>query len=357
MILLFNVDNVRITKILGGSIDESEVINGFVLQQEPVGSIRECIKGKVAVYVQGFELPKTETKGTVLLKDADQFKKFSQGEEDILKKLINDLKDQGVKVVISGGNVQDLALHYCDRAGIVVLRVGSTFDLRRLCRVTGANPFISLTTDCDSGRLGDCEKLVVREIGSVKCTIFEREEYSKVTTIVIRGSTKNVIDDIEQAIDDAVCEFKVLEGNKEFVAGAGAFEIEMSKLIDQKGDECIGLTQYSLKKYAEAFQVVPRILAENAGIDSTEALSELFVAHQTCPTKGVNPESSTELIDAKELMILDNLKAKQNAIQLATSVAITILLVDQIVMQKPAGGPKIPQQRMQGPMDQNDAGF
>ena len=253
--------------------------------------------------------------------------------------------------------MQDLALHYCDRAGIVVLRVGSTFDLKRLCRVTGATPFISLTGDCDSGRFGTCERVVVKEIGSVKCTIFERAEKASVTTIVVRGSTQNILEDIEQAIDDAVSEFKVAESHKKFVAGAGGFEIEMARRIGEKGDECTGLKQYSIKKFAEAFQMVPRVLAENAGLDATEVLSELFVAHQKCATMAVNIESTKELIDAKEKMILDNLEAKRNAIKLATHVAVTILLVDQIVMQKPAGGPKIPQNRMQGPMDANDAGF
>ncbi|GAB1221221.1 hypothetical protein ENUP19_0071G0045 [Entamoeba nuttalli] len=353
----FNVDNVRVTKILGGSVDESEIINGFVLQTTPSGSILEVQDAKVAIYVQGFELPKTETKGTVLLKDADQFKNFSKGEEEMLKELVNKLKEQGVKAVICGGNVQDLALHYCDRAGIIVIRVGSTFDLKRLCRVTGATPFISLTTECDSGNFGVCEKIYVQEIGSTKCTVFERKESAAVTTIVVRGSTQNILDDIEQAIDDCVCEFKILEGHKKFVGGAGAFEIEMSKKIGEVGDKCDGLKQYSIKKYAEAFQMVPRVLAENAGLDATEILSELFVAHQKDISMGVNVDSNTQLLNTKQEMVFDNLESKKNAIKLATNIATTILLVDQIVMQKPAGGPKIPQQRMQGPMDQNDAGF
>ncbi|ELP91814.1 T-complex protein 1 subunit alpha, putative [Entamoeba invadens IP1] len=184
-----------------------------------------------------------------------------------------------------------------------------------------------------------------------------RSENSAVTTIVVRGSTQNVLDDIEQALDDGICEYKVFERNKKFVAGAGGFEIEMSKKLSEYGDSIKGLTQYSVKKFAEAFQMVPRVLAENSGLDATEVLSELFVAHQNNPNMAVNVESETQLIDAKQDMVLDNLEAKKNAFILATNVSITILLVDQIVMQKPAGGPKMPSQRMSGPMDQNDAGF
>ena len=150
----FNVDNVRTIKILGGSVDESEIINGFVFQGVPKGTVNDVKKAKIAIYVQGFELPKTETKGTVLLKDAEEFKNFSKGEEEILKEMIEKLKNDGVKVVICNGNVQDLALHYCDRNGILVLHVGSTFDLKRLARLTNSVPFISLTQDCDSGRYG-----------------------------------------------------------------------------------------------------------------------------------------------------------------------------------------------------------
>ncbi|ELP90624.1 T-complex protein 1 subunit theta, putative [Entamoeba invadens IP1] len=353
----FDVDNVRTIKILGGSVDESEIVNGFVLQTEPAGSVLSATNTKVAIYVQGFELPKTETKGTVLLKDADQFKNFSTGEEQLMKGYVDQLKTAGVGLIICGGNVSDLALHYCDRAGIVVLRVPSTFDLKRICRVTGSTPFISLTSECDSGKYGNCEKVYVKEVGSTKCTILERSENSAVTTIVVRGSTQNVLDDIEQALDDGICEYKVFERNKKFVAGAGGFEIEMSKKLSEYGDSIKGLTQYSVKKFAEAFQMVPRVLAENSGLDATEVLSELFVAHQNNPNMAVNVESETQLIDAKQDMVLDNLEAKKNAFILATNVSITILLVDQIVMQKPAGGPKMPSQRMSGPMDQNDAGF
>ena len=353
----FNTDSVRVAKILGGSVDDSEVINGFVLQHVPSGCVNDVTDAKVAVYVQGFELPKTETKGTVLLQDADQFKSFSKGEEELLKEIIENLKKDGVKVVVCNGNVQDLALHFCDREGIMVIKCGSTFDLKRLCRVTNATPFINLTNESDSGRYGYCEKVSVEEIGSMKCTIFERKESAAVTTIVVRGSTQNILDDVEQAIDDCVNEFKVLEHHKKFVSGAGAFEIEMYKKISEIAEQCDTLKQYSLKKFAEAFQMVPRVLAENAGLDATEVLSELFVAHQTCPDMAVDVDNPGKLLNAKEQMIFDNLEAKKNAIQLATNVATTILLVDQIVMQKPAGGPKIPQQRMKGPMDAGDAAF
>lgn len=353
----FNCDNVRTVKILGGSVDDSEIVNGFVLQGIPKGTIHDVKEAKVAIYVQGFELPKTETKGTVLLENAEQFKNFSKGEEEVMKEMIDKLKNEGVKVVVCNGNVQDLALHYCDRNGILVLHVGSSFDLKRIARLTNAVPFISLTQDCDSGRYGYCEHVFVEEIGSTKCVKFERENKAPVTTIVIRGSTQNILDDVEQAIDDGVCEFKVMEKHKKFVAGAGAFEIEMGRKLGELADSNNTLKQYSIKKFAEAFQMVPRILAENAGLDATEVLSELFVAHQKNPNMAVNIESSNSLIDAKEKMILDNLESKKNAIQLATNVAITILLVDQIVMQKPAGGPKIPQQRMKGPMDSGDAAF
>jgi len=237
------------------------------------------------------------------------------------------------------------------------MHVPSTFDLRRLCRVTGATPFISLTSDCDSGRFGDCEKVFVKEIGSVKCTIFERKEEARVTTIVIRGSTQNILDDIDQALDDGICEFKVMQINKKFVGGAGSFETDMSNLIMNKASECSGLKQYPIRKFAEAFQIIPRLLAQNAGLDATEALSNIIAAHQKGENKGINLDSSIDLIDVKEQFIFDNLEAKRNAIKLATNVATTILLVDQIVMQKPAGGPKIPQNRMEGPLDAGDAAF
>lgn len=338
----FNVDNVRVAKILGSGIHSSEVVQGMVFKREVEGDIKALKDAKIVAFSCPLDSMATETKGTVLIRNAAELKSFSKGEEEHLEKQIKAIVDAGVNCIVTGGKVAEMALHFCNKYNILVVRLNSKFDLRRLCRSVGATILPKFTTPT-SEEIGHCDEIKVSEIGDTSVTIFKQErEETAVSTVVIRGSTENIMDDIERAVDDGVNTFKALTRDDRFVPGAGATEIELAKQISSFGETCAGLEQYAIDKFAESLEVIPRTLAENAGVKPTELISKLKAAHQGGDKNGGfdNEGGGAAVKDAVKAGILDLYLVKHWAIKFATDAAVTVLRVDQIIMSKPAGGPK-----------------
>jgi len=347
----FNVDNVRVAKILGAGTSDTQVLKGFVIPRAAEGSIKSVTDAKVAVFAAGLEVSKTDTKGNVVIKNADDLLNFSTGEEKALEELIKGISETGAKIVVVGGTISDLVLHFLERYKIMAVKIPSKFQLRRVCKAVGATPLVKLGAPTQE-ELGYCDFVTIEEIGSQQVCIFrQNKEESAISTLVVRGSTDNIMDDVERAVDDGVNVYKGLCKDPRFIPGAGATEIELARKLATFADSTPGLEQYALKSYAEAFEVVPKMLAENAGLNSTEIISNLYAAHSKGNTNGGIDIETGEIKDAFELDVFDLLTAKASAIKLATATAITLLRVDQIIMSKPAGGPKPPKQ---GPMDADD---
>eukprot|EP00933_Yihiella_yeosuensis_P064211 TRINITY_DN67574_c0_g1_i1.p1 TRINITY_DN67574_c0_g1~~TRINITY_DN67574_c0_g1_i1.p1 ORF type:complete len:540 (+),score=137.29 TRINITY_DN67574_c0_g1_i1:104-1723(+) len=336
----FDVDAVRVVKVQGGNINQSFVVEGMAIAR-PTGGVEQFKeKAKVAIYAEGIDLGQTETKGTVLLENADQLLNFSKGEEARMDTFIKSIKDVGVDVVVSGGSISDIAIHYLNKYKIMVLKIPSKFELRRVCRTVGATSIVRtgppLPEEC-----GYVESCKVEEISSQKFTIMKTRD-SKIATVVIRGASPNGLDEIERAINNSVNVVRNAARDPHFVTGAGATEIELAHQLQQFGATVPGLDQYAVLKFAEALEVVPKILAENAGHSHVDAVTALYAAHQKGDkTVGIDVESSTGLVfDAKEAGIIDHCETKRWAFRFTMDAVLTILKVDQIIMAKQAGGPK-----------------
>ena len=367
----FNVDNIRVVKIMGGSLEQSKVVKGMVFGRQPDSTVKKAKNAKVGVFSCPIDTSQTETKGTVLLHNAKEMMDFTKGEEEQLESAIKELHDSGLRVVIAGATVGELALHYLNRFGMLVVKVLSKFELRRICRVVGATPLARLGAPMPD-EMGKVDVVETLEIGGDRVTVFRQEdEQTRTATLVIRGATQNHLDDIERAIDDGVNVVKAITKDPRLVPGAGATEMQLIERVSRFGDRAPDLSQYSIKKYAEAFEVIPRTLAESAGLDATQVLATLYAAHHKSSTSDdesdeeeseessenddsdedswtqgvdVDQEGKSGTLDAQEAGILDLLVSKQWAIRLATEAARTILSVDQIIMAKQAGGPKPPGQ-------------
>lgn len=393
----FNVDSIRVVKIMGGSLFNSQVIKGMVFNKEPESHLKSLPnneKHKVAIFTCPIDIANTETKGTVLLHNAKEMLDFSKGEEQQLDEIIKELADSGVKCVIAGATVSDLALHYMNRYNLLVLKIGSKFELRRLCRVCGATPLARLGAPTPE-EMGVVETVKTMEIGGDRATVFKQEsnEQTKCATIILRGATQNNLDDIERAIDDGVAAIKGLmkpdTDSGKLLPGAGATEIELVSRITKYGERTPGLLQLSIKQFAKAFEVVPRTLAETAGLNINEVLPNLYAAHantknnedsidydeedrkilnENVDGNGNNSNNSNALYqgididgvypdgikDVREDGIYDLLAAKKFAINVATEAANTVLSVDQIIMAKRSGGPAVPKGPKPGNWDQDD---
>ena len=359
----FNVDNVRVVKIMGGSLEQSRVIKGMVFGREPDGTIKKAHRAKVGVFSCPIDVSQTETKGTVLLKNAQEMLDYTKGEEERLEAAIKELYDSGVRVVVAGATVGDLALHYLNRFNILVIKILSKFELRRLCRVVGATPLARLGAPMPD-EMGSVDVVETTEIGGDRVTVFRQEDPSTVTrtaTIVLRGATQNHLEDVERAIDDGVNAIKAITKDPRLVPGAGATEIQLLERISAFADRTPGLPQHAIRKYAEAFEVIPRTLAESAGLDATEVLSRLYTAHQRKKDEGQSEDGSSEeedlywntgvdlevgssdgTLDTIDEGVLDLMASKSWAIRLASEAARTVLSVDQIIVARQAGGPKPP---------------
>ncbi|KAL9613322.1 MAG: hypothetical protein Q9167_002144 [Letrouitia subvulpina] len=374
----FNVDNIRTVKIMGGSLSQSKVVRGMVFGREPDSTVKKAKKVKVGVFSCPIDISQTETKGTVLLHNAKEMLNFTKGEEKQLEGAIKELHDSGLRVVVAGSTVGELALHYLNRFNILVVKVLSKFELRRLCRVVGATPLARLGAPMPD-EMGSVDVVETLEIGGDRVTVFRQEnEITRTATLVIRGATQNHLDDIERAIDDGVNCFKAITRDPRLVPGAGATEMQLVERVGAFGERTPTLSQHAIRKYAEAFEVIPRTLAESAGLDATEVLARLYASHHKAAKAAMEEASSSEeesdtssgtsesesekgeepgwtagvdlenedgkslTLDAKEEGILDLLVCKQWAIKLATEAARTVLSVDQIIVARQAGGPKPP---------------
>ncbi|GAV04037.1 hypothetical protein RvY_14380 [Ramazzottius varieornatus] len=349
----FSVDNVRVIKLLGSGLLSSTVMNGMVFKRDIEGDVQKATDCKIAVYSCALDISQTETKGTVLIKTANELLNYSKNEEDLLEKQIKAIAESGVKVIVSGGKVGDMALHFVNKYKLMVVRLMSKFDIRRVANSVGAivlSTIVPPTPDVQ----GHCDLVYLDEIGDTSVVVFKQDKAEgAISTIVLRGATENSMDDIERAVDDGVNNFKALTKDDRLLPGAGATEVELARLLTQYADTRPGLEQYAIKKFATALEVFPRVLAENAGVKAADILAKLQAAHQEgLKNVGFNIEDEAEpTIDAEKAGILDLYMTKQQAMRLAVGAAVTLLRVNKIVMAKQAGGPKPPKQ---GGQDEDD---
>ncbi|CAD7011679.1 T-complex protein 1 subunit theta [Ceratitis capitata] len=339
----FNVDNIRVCKILGSGLSKSEVVHGMVFKRFVEGDITCVEKAKVAVFSCPIDIIQTETKGTVLIKSADELMNFSAGEENLLESQIKSLADAGIKVVVCGGKVGDMALHFLNKYNLMAVRLNSKFDLRRLSRTVNATVLPRITTPTNE-ELGYCDKVCVEELGGTTVVVFRNTgKDARISTIVIRGATDNFMDDIERAVDDGVNNFKCLTRDGRYLPGAGATEIELASQLAVYADTLPGLEQYAVRKFATALEVFPKALAENSGVNGTEVVNALYLAHKKSTGKNIGFNIETEkadTIDVTTTQVFDLFQAKYWGLKYAVGAATTILKVDQIIMAKRAGGPK-----------------
>jgi len=330
-------------------------VKGIVMETEPESTTRTAKDCKVLVSTCSVDAAQTETKGLVVLNNSKELLNYNKSEEEHIHRVIKGYYDMGVRVIISGEKFGEMALQFIDKYKMVAMLIVSKWTLRRLCRSLNARPCVQLT-GVRLEDLGSVASVRTEEIGSQIITVFEQiiSKESPVSTIVIRGATHTMLQDVERAIDDGVNIVRAMTRNGKFVAGAGAVEVEIARRVAKYATEVEGLEQYAIQQYAQAFEVVPRTLAENAGLNDTDLLAKLYKAHEEISQDshkfGIDI-SDGSVKDMTKEGVIDLMATRQMGIKLASQAAVTILRVDQIIMKKPSGGPK-PQNR--GHWDDND---
>ncbi|KAL9188635.1 hypothetical protein ACHAXT_007013 [Thalassiosira profunda] len=339
-----SVESVRVAKILGGDISQSHVVHGFVALRGLETALTSAEDAKIVVFGCGIEASATEAKGTVLMKNADDLKNYNKSEEKKMEEVVKSIADAGVKVCVAGGSVSEMALHFIERYGMLCLRIGSKWELRRLCVATGATALVRLGAPTPD-EMGHCDSVMQKEVGGRPVTVFSQSEGSdtgKLSTIVLRASTSSVLADLERAIDDGVHAARTACKDGRLLPGAGATEMELSLKVKAFADTCPGLDQYAIRAFGKALEVVPQTLAENAGLDQGVVIAALGAAHASGKASAgvdidaMGVEGATGV--SEETSVLDLYATKATALKLAIDAALTVLRVDQIIMSKQAGG-------------------
>eukprot|EP01053_Blabericola_migrator_P004795 Blabericola_migrator_1__4794@NODE_251_length_10854_cov_130_762121_g212_i0_p2_GENE_NODE_251_length_10854_cov_130_762121_g212_i0NODE_251_length_10854_cov_130_762121_g212_i0_p2_ORF_typecomplete_len566_score96_28Cpn60_TCP1/PF00118_24/4e124GalP_UDP_transf/PF01087_22/0_21DUF3189/PF11385_8/0_32DUF4931/PF16285_5/0_24_NODE_251_length_10854_cov_130_762121_g212_i048336530 len=357
--LEYFTDNVRVTKVIGGALSQSFMVNGMVLHREPKTAMREAKNCKVCVLGNALEAAATEGTATVLINSPDELKNFSKTEEAEMEEIIKSFHDAGVKALIVGGHVAPLALHYLDKYDMFAVATPSRFDIKRFCRTLRV-PALQRLTAPMAEEIGTAEFIGVQEYGSQIYTVVRAKD-TKVSTIVLRGPTRTILDEVERAIDDVVSLVKACTKDPRFVPGAAAVEFAVAQDILTYANSLSGLEQYAVEKFGNALHSFGRLIAENAGQNAMEAMAQLQSAHKAgrkdagidiTKMTGQLVRTVTEPIPAESLdeasayadltfPVYDHYMTKRWGMRLAVEAALTVLRVDQIIMSKPAGGPKM----------------
>ncbi len=337
----FDMDKVNVEKKVGESTQDSNIIEGVVIDKEIVhqNMPRKVENAKVALLSAPIESKDTETKTEVQITSSSQFQLFMEHEKQRVKEAADKVIASGATVVFCQKGIDDLAQHYLANAGVLALRRVIKKDLDKLSKATGANIVTSLD-ELKPSDLGAAALVEEKRLGSGIMT-FVTGTKNHAVTLLLRGGTKQVLDGLERALDDALHAVADVVEDKKLVAGGGAPEIELSLRLREYAATLKGREQLAVTKFAEAVEIVPKTLAENAGFDAIDKVVELKNGHEKNKNSGLNVYTG-EVVDMYQLGVVEPLRIKIQAILSATDAASLILRIDDVLAstkEKPEGAP------------------
>ncbi|RLF52266.1 MAG: thermosome subunit [Thermoplasmata archaeon] len=327
-----DLDNIKVEKKQGGSVEDTELINGIILDKERVHPDMPTVvkNAKILLLNAALEVKKTEVDAQIRITDPEQLQKFLDQEEKMIKEMVDKIKNSGANVLICQKGIDDLAQHYLAKAGIFAVRRVKKSDMEKLSRATGA----SILTDLDEIKpedLGEAGKVEERKIGEDKMVFITDCKVAKAVSILVRGGTEHVVDEIERGLHDALSVVAVAMEDGKMITGGGSSAIEISMALRDYAATVGGREQLAIEKFADAVEVVPRALATNAGIDPIDILIKLRKEHSEGKKHIGVDVFKGDVGDMKELNVLEPLRVGVQAIKSATEAAIMILRIDDVI--------------------------
>ena len=335
-----DIENIKIEKKVGGGIKNSELIKGIVLDKEPAhGSMPKKVEqAKIVLLDAAIEIKSTETDAKIQISSPEQMQGFLEQEEKIIKEKTQKVIDSGANVVLCQKGIDDLAQHFLAKAGVYACRRVKKSDMEKLARATGAN-VVNNIDDLSQSDLGNAGLVESMKVGDEDMTYVRDCPNPKAVTLLLRGGTQHVIDEVERAAKDAMGDIAATLKVGKAVGGAGAPEVEMARQLKEFANGLTGREQLAVNAFADAVEIIPRTLAENAGLDQIEVLTELRAAHdQGNKWGGVNIETG-KVVDAWEQGIIEPLKIKTQAVKSAAEVTELILRIDDVIAGASSGAP------------------
>ena len=333
-----DLDNLKVEKKAGGSIDDTSLVNGIILDKEIVhsGMPTKVEEAKIALVNAALEVEKTEMSAEIRISDPTQMQQFLEEENQMLKSMVDKIHNIGANVLICQKGIDDIAQHYLSKHGVLAVRRVKESDMTKLAKATGGRISTNLD-DISASDLGSAEIVQQKKVESDKWVFIEGCTNPRSVTVLIRGGSQRVVDEVDRSIHDALMVVKDVVEKPSIVAGGGSPEAYLSTELNEWASNSEGREQLAIKQYAEAFESIPLTIAENAGMDPIDTIITLR-ANQSSgkQTMGINAKES-KIGNMFSLDIVEPLVVKEQIIKSATEAACMILRIDDVIAV--SGGP------------------
>jgi thermosome len=329
-----NIDreNVKIEKKVGGSVEDTELVNGIILDKERIHSgMPACINNaKIALVDCALEVRSTETEAKIQINDPSQMQGFLEQEERMIKDMVAKIVNSGANVVFCQKGIDDLAQHFLAKNKVYAARRIKKSDIDKLARATGARIITSLE-DLSKDDLGQAGIVEEQKVGDEQMTFVKNCKNPKSVTLLVRGGTEHVVDEIKRAVEDAIGDVAAALTVGKAVGGAGACEIEVARVLRKFADSLSGREQLAVSKFADSMEAIVKTLAENAGLDPIDVLTELRSAHDKKQKWAGIDVFTGKVKDSWRAGVIEPLKIKTQALSSASEVATMILRIDDVI--------------------------
>ena len=336
---IVDMDNIQIQKKQGGGIANTEIISGIILDKERVhdNMPKQIKNAKIALVDTALEVKKTEVDARIQIQDPTQLQAFLDEEESMLKKMVAKIKKSGANVVICQKGIDDIAQHFLAKEGIYAVRRAKKSDMEKLAKATGAKVVANLDglTPKDLGYAGIVEE---KKIGDDKMTFVTECKNPKAVSILIRGTTEHVVDELERGLHDALSVVKVALEDGKMTAGGGAAAIAIAMALRDYAPSVGGREQMAIEAFANAIEIVPKTLSENAGLDPIDMMLEIRSAHKKGNKyAGINVFRG-KVDDMLKNNVIEPLRVSMQEIEASSEAATMILRIDDVIASKGGGG-------------------
>lgn len=345
-----DVDDVKVEKKPGEALTDTKLIDGVVLDKEVVhpGMPKMVEKAKIALLDTALEIEKTEFDAKINIESPEQMDAFLKQEENMIKEMVEKLVAIGANVAICQKGIDDLAQHFLARKNILAVRRVKKSDMEALAKATGGKVITNLG-DMTQKDLGYSKLVEERKIGDDKMTFVEGCKNPRAVTILIRGGTERIVDEAERSLHDALCVARDVVEEPKIVAGGGAPEMEVARALKEYAEKLPGREQLAVMCFAEALEDVPTTLAENAGLDPIDIISELRARHEKGEVWAGVEVHEGKVKNMEEVGVFEPLAVKKQIIKSATEAASMILKIDDIIAAGKMKAPPMPPRGPGGP--------
>jgi thermosome len=335
--------NIKVDKKNGGGVNDTQFINGLIVDKEKVHAKMPSIvkDAKIGLIDSALEIKKTEIEAKVQITDPSRIQDFLGQESDTFKKMVEKIKNSGANVILCQKGIDDLAQHYLAKDGIYAVRRVKKSDMEKLAKATGAKIVTNLD-DLNSSVLGSAEKVEEKKIGDDRMTFITGCANPKAVNILIRGATDHVVSEIERSLNDAIRVVAITKEDGSYLPGGGAIESELSMKLRNFANSVGGREQLAIEAFAKALEIIPRTLAENAGMDPINTLIKLKAEHEKGHSSYGISITDNSVADMTKAGVYDPVRVKKHALESAVEVSTMILRIDDVIASKKSSASENP---------------